>query len=256
MTFTPQASTAEIAQRVGASAHCCEVVSSVPLSPSVRELVLRGNAVGLAGRPGNDVMLRVGGGEDAYVRRRFSVRGVDAAEDTLTLWMTTEHEGPASRWAQDTIPGDHIDVIGPRGKIPLDLEVDWHLFVGDVSGLAAFYSLAQSIEAPGRAIFVVQIDEPADALVAPFRDGVEVSAVFVERREHARNDPAVLLHGLSAVALPPGEGHAYLFGEFAVMRALRDALVDRGMAPERVSHKAYWRLGRENAEHGEPERDD
>jgi NADPH-dependent ferric siderophore reductase len=43
-------------------------------------------------------------------------------------------------------------------------------------------------------------------------------------------------------------------GEHAVVGALRDALIERGTDPETVSHKSYWRLGRQNAANGEPER--
>jgi NADPH-dependent ferric siderophore reductase len=77
----------------------------------------------------------------------------------------------------------------------------------------------------------------------------------VERNARAYDDPAGLLNGLSAFALPPDLGHAYLFGEFHVMRALRSALLDRGMKEEELSLKAFWRAGRHNAEHGEPEKD-
>jgi NADPH-dependent ferric siderophore reductase len=36
---------------------------------------------------------------------------------------------------------------------------------------------------------------------------------------------------------------------------LRTALVDRGMDDEQISRKAYWRIGRKNAENGEPEKE-
>jgi NADPH-dependent ferric siderophore reductase len=256
MSFTPQPSTAELAHRLGASAHCCEVVRSSVLSPCVREVVLRGNAEVLAGRPGSDVMIRVETPEGRFVRRRFSVRALDADADTLTLWVTTDHDGPAARWAAAAIPGDHIDVIGPRGKVFLDADAQWHLFVGDLTGLAAFYRMAESVDAPGRVIVVVEVDHPEDMLTTSLPDGVEVTGVFVERRERAANDPAGVLRALAAVAMPDGAGHAYVTGEFAVARAARVALVDWGLDDAAVSHKSYWRAGRSNADHGEPDKGD
>lgn len=253
MTYTPQPSTAELAQRLGASAASCEVVRSAPLSPCVREVVLRGSAEVLAGRPGNDVMVRVETPEGRFVRRRFSVRALDEAADTISLWVTTDHEGPAAAWATGAIPGDHVDVIGPRGKVVLDEGADWHLFVGDLSGLAASYRLAQSIEAPGRAIFIVEVDHSEDALTAPFDEGIGVTGIFVERRERALDDPAGLLSGLAAFAMPPDAGHAYVTGEFHVVKSVVAALSDRGLDDEAITHKAYWRAGRGNADHGEPD---
>jgi NADPH-dependent ferric siderophore reductase len=189
---------------------------------------------------------------DRHVRRRYSVRGVDESSDTLTLWMTTDHEGPGSRWVQTTSPGDLIEVIGPRGKILLNGDADWHLFVGDVSALAAFYRMAEHIELPGRALFIVEIDASDDAQGATFDSGLDVSAIFVDRRGRLASDPTGLLNGLAALEMPPGRGHAYIFGEFHATRVVCDALVDRGLEPTQLSHKAFWRSGRSNADHGEP----
>ena len=62
------------------------------------------------------------------------------------------------------------------------------------------------------------------------------------------------MRGLAAFALPPDEGHAYLFGEFNAMKAVRTALLDRGLSKEQISLKAFWRAGSANADHGEPDK--
>ena len=68
-------------------------------------------------------------------------------------------------------------------------------------------------------------------------------------------DPAPLVDGVTALELPPGEGHAYLSAEFAVVRAVQTVLTGRGMRAEQVAPKAYWRRGRANAAYGEPPRE-
>lgn len=256
VTSSPHHSTFELAQRLGARAHVCTVVAATTLSPSLREIVLGGEASRMAGEPGNDVMVRVAHGPDSFVRRRYSVRALAADRDQFSLWISTEHEGPGSHWAEHAAPGDPVDVVGPRGKIVLDAAADWHLFVGDVSGLGTFYRMAQSIEPPGRAIFIVEVDRDEDALTAPFDEGLSVTGIFVNRQGRRYDDPAGLLSGLAAFALPPDVGHAYAFGEFSVIRTVRAALVDRGLADEQVSHKSFWRMGRMNADHGEPDKSD
>jgi hypothetical protein len=112
--------------------------------------------------------------------------------------------------------------------------------------------MAQSIDVPGKAIFIVEIDFADDALSAPFDEGLGVTGIFVDRMGRATSDAEGLLRGLAAFELPPDLGHAYLFGEFHVMRVLESALLDRGLRPEQISHKAFWRSGRSNADHGEP----
>ena len=254
MTREPDDSSTQLAHRVGAVASLCEVAATAQLSTSIYQVALRGNAAVLAGTPGNDVMIRLDDAKGRHVRRRYSVRGLDEGADQFTLWITIDHEGPGSIWVKKARPGDLVDVIGPRGKIPLDPAAHWHLFVGDASGLAAFYRMAESIEVPSRAIFIVEIDAADDALNAPFDEGLGVTGIFVDRQHRSTSDASGLLSGLAAFALPPDAGHAYLFGEFHVMRELQKALFDRGLEPEQISHKAFWRSGQSNAEHGEPEK--
>jgi NADPH-dependent ferric siderophore reductase len=201
-------------------------------------------------------MIRLANESGAFTRRRYSVRSVEAALDHFSLWVSTIHDGVGSRWAQGAQPGDEVDVVGPRGKIPLNPDADWHLFMGDVTGYSAFYRMAQSINPPGRATFIIEIDHDDDALSTQFDEAVNVNGIFVNRYEKEPNDPEVLLRGLSAFALPPGLGHAYLFGEFSVTKVLRDALMDRGLSDEQISRKAYWRIGQQNADNGEPEKDE
>ena len=256
MPLSPLESSSELASRLGVRAHVTTVVTSQAISASVHEVVLADHASSLAGVPGNDVMVRVSDDTAHHVRRRYSVRAVDKARDTFTLWVTTHHDGGGSRWAQRAQPGDQVDVVGPRGKITLDPLADWHLFAGDVSALGAFYRMADSIEAPGRAIFIIEIDDGSDALTHAFDDNLGVTGIFVDRNERTPGDPAGLLSGLAAFAFPPGDGHAYLFGEFAVTRVLQSALLDRGLASDKVSRKAFWRAGRANGDHGEPDKGD
>lgn len=248
-------SSVDLATRLKVSARSCTVAARRRLSPSLFEIVLRGDATQLAGIPGNDVMVLVEAGDDSSIRRRYSVRAVDDGDDTFTLWISTTHDGPGARWAQSVSEGDLVDVVGPRGKIPLDGVADWHLFIGDISSLGSFYRMAQSIEAPGRAIFVVEVDDPSDALTAAFDETLGVTAIFVDRNNRAHDDPTGLLGGLAAFTLPPDEGQAYLFGEFHVMRALKTALLDRGMRSEQVSLKAFYRIGEANGANGEPSKD-
>jgi NADPH-dependent ferric siderophore reductase len=254
VTATPHDSSVELAQRLNATAAVCTVVSSTQLSSSVHEVVLAGQATVLAGVPGNDVMVQFTNDAGRAVRRRYSVRSVQADLDQFSLWITTAHDGVGSAWAQEVSPGDEMDVIGPRGKVVLDPMADWHLFVGDITILGSAYRLAQSIEAPGRAIFIVEIDHADDALTATFDEGIGITGIFVDRMGRPKDDPSGLHGGLAAFAFPADKGHAYVFGEFHVMKAVQTILLDRGLDDEEISVKPFWRVGRNNADHGEPDK--
>ncbi len=68
-------------------------------------------------------------------------------------------------------------------------------------------------------------------------------------------DPSALAAETAEIELPPGRGHAYLFGEAKVVLRLREVLAARGLGEDQMSPKAYWGRGRANASHGEPARD-
>jgi len=250
----PSASSLDLATRLAASAQICAVRSSRPLSPSLHEVWLETSDLAIAGVPGNDVMVLVGQHGDRGVRRRYSVRQTSPDTNSFALWITTHHDGVGADWARSAQPGDHVDVVGPRGKIVLDPLADWHLFIGDESGLSSFYRMAESIEPPGRAIFIVEIDNPDDALTTTLPEGVAPTGIFVNRDGRGPGDATGLLRGLAAFAFPPDDGAAYLFGEYATMNVLKIALLDRGLQDDAIALKAFWRAGRSNQEHGEPEK--
>ena len=255
MSAPQHQSSIDLATRLKVNARSCTVAARRQLSPSLMEVVLRGDATQLAGVPGNDVMVLVTASDESSTRRRYSVRAVDDSADTFTLWIAIAHDGPGARWAQSASEGDTVDVVGPRGKIPLDESADWHLFIGDVASLGTFYRMAHAIDAPGRAIFIVELDDPSDALTATFDESLGVTAIFVDRNARAHDDSTGLMGGLAAFTLPPDEGHAYLFGEFHVMRELKVALMDRGIRSEQISLKAFYRIGQANGANGEPSND-
>jgi NADPH-dependent ferric siderophore reductase len=65
-------------------------------------------------------------------------------------------------------------------------------------------------------------------------------------------DPAPLFEAVAGVDLPAGVGHAYVAAEAGVVRGVSRFLTERGLRPDQISGKAYWRRGLPNAEHGEP----
>ena len=99
MAVPPHQSSVDLAARLKVLARSCVVAARTSLSPSLVEVVLQGDAVVLAGVAGNDVMVLVETGEGTLTRRRFSVRAVDANNDTFSLWISTTHDGPAARRA-------------------------------------------------------------------------------------------------------------------------------------------------------------
>ena len=107
---------------------------------------------------------------------------------------------------------------------------------------------------PGRpAALVLEIPEESDEQDLEAVASTRIS--WLHRLGAPAGDPSALAAEAAEVELPPGRGHAYLFGEATVVSRLREVLAGRGLGQDQMSPKAYWGRGRANASHGEPARD-
>ncbi len=187
------------------------------------------------------------------MRRRYTIRALDRDTLTLTLHIVRHGDGPGERWVSTAQPGDRIEGIGPRGKITVSLEADWHLFVGDESAMPAILAMTEALPGDAEATLVIEVPGPDDEqeLLAPARTRL----TWLHRLGRPAGDPGLLAAETAEVELGHGAGHAYVFGEASVVLRLREILAGRGLSQEQISPKAYWGLGRANAGHGEPTRD-
>jgi NADPH-dependent ferric siderophore reductase len=252
----PTLETSALVARLGdASQWDLEVLEATAITPSMRRI--RCTAPGLAHLsylPGQDVMLTVPTPAGPTFRRRYTIRSYDRDIPAIDIDVVLHGDGPAAAWAASVQPGGHIEAIGPRGKITVDHDADWHLFAGDDSALPASLAMAASLPDPARALVILEVDGADDHQRADAPDGGEVSVHWLHR---AGGDPASgaqLVAALAALPFKQGRGHAYLAGELGVVADMRRVLVERGMEAEQISAKPYWRVGRANAAHGEPER--
>ena len=231
-----------------------EVVENERVSPGMQRITLTAPELeGFRYAPGQDVMLLVAADGNRPVRRRYTIRSLDRAELVLTLNVVRHGEGPGERWVAAARPGDRIEGIGPRGKITTLPEADWHLFMGDESAMPAILAMTEALPGDADATLVIEVPGPDDEqeLLAPARTRLS----WLHRLGRPAGDPALLTAEAADIELLPGDGHAYVFGEAAVVSALRDVLASRGLTPGQVSPKAYWGRGRGNGGHGEPAKD-
>jgi NADPH-dependent ferric siderophore reductase len=238
----------------GTSRLSLEVIEAVPLTPHMRRLRL--TAPQLASfryAPGQDVMLLVGVDGNRPVRRRYTIRALDQASQTVTLDVVLHGDGPGERWVRAAQPGDKIEGIGPRGKITTADGADWHLFAGDESALPAIFRMAESLPGGSQARVLLEIPGAEDE--QDLRAVASTHVTWLHRAGGPAGQPAALAAATGQVQLPSGRGHAYLLGEAKVVARLREVLADRGLEADQVSPKAYWGRGRANASHGEPAKD-
>jgi len=231
-----------------------QVVSAAELTPHMRRLQFTAPQLdGFGYQPGQDVMLLVAAEGTRPVRRRYTIRALDAARRLLTIDVVLHGDGPGERWVRAADPGDRIEGIAPRGKVTASPSADWHLFIGDESALPAIFAMTESLPGDSVATLIIEVPGPEDEqeLLAAARTRLS----WLHRNGAPAGQPALLAAEAADVELLPGAGHAYLLGEATVVSRLRDVLADRGLRPDQVSPKAYWGRGRANAGHGEPAKD-
>jgi NADPH-dependent ferric siderophore reductase len=229
------------------------VVDSARVTPGMQRLRLTApELAGFGYQPGQDVMLLVARDGGRPVRRRYSIRGLDRDERLLTLDIVRHAGGgPGEQWVAAARPGTTVEGIGPRGKIFPDPDADWHLFIGDESALAAIFSMVASLPAQAAATVILEIPDAADE--QELGADAKTDLRWLPRSGGPAGQPGALAAAAQAVDLPDGvRPHAYLIGESRVVLALREVLAQRGFDPARISPKAYWGRGRNNASHGEP----
>lgn len=235
-----------------------EVVDAGPLTPNMHRVVLAAPGLGgLRYRAGQDLMLRVPQDAEGHINRRYTIRRLNPATQQVTIDASLHGTGPGTAWIQGARVGDHIEAIGPRGKVTLREEAEWHLFVGDETGLPGFLAMMEALPEGSSAAAFVEVDTPADEQWPENAQFERANLHWLHRL--GRSQPGAVGPLSDAAAdfeFPSGPGHVYVAAENKVVRAVVAALERRGLAAEHISGKAYWRADMANADHGEPARGD
>jgi NADPH-dependent ferric siderophore reductase len=180
--------------------------------------------VRLPARPGRDAA--GGGRREPPGTARYTIRQLDAAARLLTLDIVRHGDGPGERWVRSARPGDKIEGIGPRGKITTSAAADWHLFIGDESALPGTFAMTEALPPDRPATLVLEIPEESDEQDLAAVASTRIS--WLHRLGAPAGDPSALAAEAAEIELPPGRGHAYLFGEATVVSRLREVLAGRG----------------------------
>ena len=132
------------------------------------------------------------------------------------------------------------------GKVGLQPDVDWHLFIGDDSAIPVTLALVESVPVGTTVLAVLEVEDPAHEQPAAR------PITWLHRRGAPFADPTLVLDHVLALELPNGPGAVYLNGERKVMLEARRLLVERGVDPDAIVLKASRVRDEANGDHGEP----
>jgi NADPH-dependent ferric siderophore reductase len=181
-------------------------------------------------------------GRPNMLGRDFTPRRHDAAADELEIDFAIHDAGPATRWAAQAKPGDSLSLGGPRGSFIIPTTYDWHLFIGDETGLPAIGRRLAELPAGSRALVVGEIDGPGDEL--EFESKADVTVAWAHRNGAAPGESDALANRLATLKFPAGDYYAWVACESLIAKALRRQLIAEHAAnPKWMRAAGYWRRG-------------
>jgi NADPH-dependent ferric siderophore reductase len=185
-----------------------------------------------------------------YVTRSYTVRNFNAVARELDVdFVLHEHGGPASNWARDAAPGDEIVAIGLGPNKLVDMTADWFLFVGDMSALPAIGANIERLPRDARGCAFIEITEDADRQTLDVPAGLDLRWLVNANHERSHD---LLLDAVRGLEWRPGRIGAWVAGELASIRAVRDHLrQDRGVERENMYASSYWQFGSTDEQHRE-----
>lgn len=202
-------------------------------------------------RPGQFLTLRVPSERTGSVARCYSLASSPHTDSAPKVTVKRTADGYASNWLCDNIsPGDFIEVLPPSGAFtPADLDEDFLLWAAG-SGITPVISILKSVLAAG-----------TGRVVLCYANRDERSVIFAEElRELAARYAGRLtvLHWLESVQGLPTRAQmcgftrtvlagsatlqSFICGPPAFMAVIKDALVEAGMARERVHLEVFQSL--------------
>jgi NADPH-dependent ferric siderophore reductase len=181
-------------------------------------------------------------GEPEFESRDYTPRRYDPQAKTLDVEFVLHDAGPATAWAEQAKAGQTLRIGGPRGSFVIPFTFDWHLLIGDDTGLPAIARRLEELPAGTRAVVLAEVDIAADEVA--FKSKAEVSVTYVHRNGAEAGSTDVLARGLKSLKLPKGDYYAWVACESLTAKALRAQLIaDHGANPKWIRAAGYWRRG-------------
>ncbi|SFY32909.1 NADPH-dependent ferric siderophore reductase, contains FAD-binding and SIP domains [Pseudomonas sp. NFACC49-2] len=168
--------------------------------------------------------------------RDYTPRRYDLDTLELDLDFVLHGDGPASTWAAQAMPGQFLDIAGPRGSMIVPDIFDSYLLVGDETALPAIARRLEGLAPNRRALVVVEVANGAEQQVLQSPAQVHVIWVLREGRQNT------LLTTVRQLQMPPGKLYAWVATESKVSRQIRKVLLEeKGLDQDFVKAVGYWK---------------
>lgn len=173
------------------------------------------------------------------VTRDYTPRRYNPATNELDIDFVMHHSGPATDWARAAEPGHFLGVAGPRGSFVVPTAFDWHLLIGDETGIPAIARRLEELPASAHAIVIIETVTDEAKISLTTRCTADVQWI--------KAGAGALEAALRKITLPAGEGFAWAAGEYSEIKAVRQYLSEGlGLDKKRIRAASYWRQAQAN----------
>jgi NADPH-dependent ferric siderophore reductase len=139
-------------------------------------------------------------------------------------------------------PGQILSIGGPRGSFIIPATYDWHLLIGDETGLPAISRRLTELPAGTKVVVLCEVDGPADE--TKFDTKADVAVTWAHRNGAAAGSNEMLTKALTTLKMPAGDYYAWVACESLVAKELRRQLIaTHGANPKWMRAAGYWRRG-------------
>lgn len=183
------------------------------------------------------------------IARDYTPVHYDPTAGVLELHIVLHGPGHASNWAQHAKAGYMLAVAGPRGSHVMEEAPRTLLLVGVETALPAITRWLKELPEHCQVTAIIEIGDANEERALESRSQAVVRWVLRDE-----TPGRALLAAVERAELPEGLEHAWLAGEAAAVRAVREHLLnERHLVAERISARGYWKLG--VRDHQEPHDD-
>jgi NADPH-dependent ferric siderophore reductase len=175
-------------------------------------------------------------GTDEPAMRTYTVRSFQPGE--LTIDFAQHSDGPATAFAQEAEVGSPFQISGMArsGFVPAPTS-GWCVFLADHAALPAVAAILESLPAGMRAVVIVELQDPRDAL--QFESAAELEIRWLTEAGRPCDQ---LVTAARELTLPDSSGEVWVGCEAGSMRQIRAHLLHELQVGPRALHtRAYWK---------------
>lgn len=172
--------------------------------------------------------------------REYTPRRVDLQANELDIDFVLHGDGPASTWAAQAVPGQTLDIAGPRASMVVPDIFDAYVLIGDETALPAIGRRLEALPAGRRVVAIIQVHDEQERQPLPSQAHVDVTWSI-----RGQDD---LIAQVEALSLPGGAVYGWVALEKTLTRQVKALLIGKGVAEDTLKAAAYWRAAGPDSE--------